>query len=268
MKTILIQCILLVSSTLCLVCSAFDRAEAAVVTMEEAGILIQSTATDVDFGTLAEFIAISPVLGSANYESTFSDPLLTWLGTLNGPYAGTPLGLSYLFDLSKFDSLGLVSWASTGTFGSDSLIGGGSATFQDTGFDQFKINYSSALSLAGNSELVTSELIGSRLSDGTIEILGNVPGGAGKGKLGAKLNPPKRIPPDFTYDRILDSVYVTNKGNTMCNYTAIVTYPNSPGVRPSFKSVTAVCPEPASFAIFGILASTVLVRFRKKAFRP
>lgn len=100
----------------------------------EAATAIQGPSTDGDYFALTEFFGFK--LGEVlDYRVWMSSN--GWIGEMTGSYDGTSLSVTYEGDLSSYLTDGTLSWISTGTFGSLTWSGSGSAKFLDTssGFD-------------------------------------------------------------------------------------------------------------------------------------
>jgi hypothetical protein len=144
--------------------SVTPTARAGLLNPAEASALIQSTATDTDAMLLALFNGFEAGQ-TLNYSSSLTTT--AWSGTLSGTYAATGLSLTYLGDLSNYPS-GAVTWTSTGSYGSQSWSGNGSATITDTSSTTFQVGLSYSMTVGSNSASISYLIPGTVTSNGTI----------------------------------------------------------------------------------------------------
>jgi PEP-CTERM motif-containing protein len=139
-------------------------ARAGLLSPSEAAVLIQSTASDTDAMLLSLFYGFQ-----AGQPLNYSSSLTTtaWSGTLSGTYIGTGLSLTYLGDLSNYPS-GPVTWTSSGSYGSQSWSGSGSATIADTSSTTFQVGFVYAMTVGSNSASISYQIPGTVTSNGTI----------------------------------------------------------------------------------------------------
>ena len=117
------------SCLLLLLLGVSATAYAGSVTLLEASPLVQGNIADTDAFLLGQFVGFQ-----ANQVLTYttSTTNLGWLGSLAGTYAGQTLDVAYTGDFSKYSSLGVITWTSTGLYGSTPWSGTGSATVTGT----------------------------------------------------------------------------------------------------------------------------------------
>jgi hypothetical protein len=131
----------------------------------EASALIQSTATDTDGMLLSLFYGFEAGQ-TLNYSASLTTT--SWSGTLTGTYLGTGLSLTYLGDLSNYQSSGAVAWTNSGSYGNQSWSGSGSATIADTSSTTFQVSLSYSMMVGSNSASINYMIPGTVGSDGTI----------------------------------------------------------------------------------------------------
>lgn len=139
-------------------------AKAEILSVLDASSIVQSTLTDNDVGLLSGLFGFQPG-ASLNYasSSTTSD----WTGTLSGSYLGTALSVGYTGDLSGFPS-GPVTWLDSGSYGTDTWTGSGSASFVDTSATTFQMTFSDSVDVDALTASANAVIPGTVLPDGTI----------------------------------------------------------------------------------------------------
>ncbi len=114
----------------------------------EAGVLLDNTFTDLDFGLLTQFFGYDST-SVLHYGADISSTGFT--AYLIGTYAGQSLNVMYTStDLGGFPG-NPVTWTSVGNYGALSWSGSGSALFSFPTSSTFAEVYNSSLSLGGGS---------------------------------------------------------------------------------------------------------------------
>lgn len=111
----------------------------------ESSLIIHDTAVDLDSFMLSKFYEIN-MNESLNY--TFTSTPTGWSGNISGTYKGEQLEVEYSGNTS-FPS-GMVTWNSSGSYGSDTWIGNGSALITGTG-GNFQVDFNSSLNIGNNT---------------------------------------------------------------------------------------------------------------------
>jgi hypothetical protein len=154
-------------------------ARAGLLSPSEASALVQSTASDTDAMLLALFYGFEAGQ-TLNYSSSLTTT--AWSGTLSGTYIGTGLSLTYLGNLSNYPP-GAVTWTNSGSYGSQSWSGSGSATIADTSSTTFQVGFGYSMTVGSNSASISYQIPGTVSPGGTIMYGDPGNGEAGTGTL-------------------------------------------------------------------------------------
>jgi hypothetical protein len=143
--------------------SAAPVARAGLLSALEASALVQSTASDTDFGFLGLLTGFQSGQ-TLDYNSTSTTT--AWSATLSGSYLGSGANVAYSGDLSGYPS-GAITWTSAGTYGTENWSGAGAATIMDTSSTTFQVSFSSSLAVGAGTASMQYTIPGSVLPDGT-----------------------------------------------------------------------------------------------------
>jgi hypothetical protein len=219
--------------------------------------LIQSTAVDVDFMMLTQFVGYQPGQ-TLSYNSSATTN--GWAGTLSGDYAGTALSLSYIGNLSAYPPD--VTWSNTGTYGAAAWSDTGSATITYPTATTFQVALTESLMEGSNTASLSYTIPGTVLGSGAI-VFGSAAGdeaGTGSGVInGAAL-----AGICFSYANAGTAINANAVIGTACGGQAVVNT-SVIGAGNAVSGTISTTPEPSYVIVFGFGISALLLLRKRTA---